>query len=196
MLLLSRLDTATAPWLASAYMLVVGVGIGLVMQVLVLVVQNDARPENIGVATATVTFFRSMGGSFGIAIFGAIFAAQLSRELSHLPASVVERLGSGAQLSPAEAAQLPPAMHTEFLAAFASSLHGVFLWGMAIAIVRPVMAHQGQAPAHHARPRVGGAQRRGSRCRRDPSGAAHRAPRPPLGRVSHPRAGSRTSRCA
>jgi EmrB/QacA subfamily drug resistance transporter len=135
MFLLSRLGPGTAQWLASVYMLVVGIGIGLVMQVLVLIVQNDAQPENIGVATATATFFRSMGGSFGVAIFGAIFAARLAHELSHLPRSVVERLGSGVQLSPAEAAQLPPAMHTEFLQAFATALHGVFLWGMAIAII-------------------------------------------------------------
>jgi EmrB/QacA subfamily drug resistance transporter len=135
MFLLSRLGPGTAPWLASVYMLVVGVGIGLVMQVLVLIVQNDAARENIGVATATATFFRSMGGSFGVAIFGAIFASRLSHELSHLPASVVQRLGSGVQLSPAEAAKLPPAMHAEFLQAFATALHGVFLWGMAIAII-------------------------------------------------------------
>ena len=70
MFLLSRLGTGTAPWVASVYMLIVGVGIGLVMQVLVLVVQNDAAPENIGVATSTSTFFRSVGGSFGVAIFG------------------------------------------------------------------------------------------------------------------------------
>src|SRR4029079_15430779 len=91
--------------------------------------------ENIGVATATATFFRSMGGSFGVAIFGAIFAARVSDALCPLPASVVERLGSGVQLSPAEAAQLPPTMHTEFLEAFATALHGVFLWRMAIAIL-------------------------------------------------------------
>jgi EmrB/QacA subfamily drug resistance transporter len=135
MFLLSRLSVGTQPWLASLYMLVVGVGIGLVMQVLVLVVQNDAEPRNIGVATATATFFRSMGGSFGVAIFGAIFAARLATQLAHLPASVVQRLGSGVQLSPAEAAKLPPKMHAEFLTAFAHALHGVFLWGMAIAIL-------------------------------------------------------------
>ena len=61
MFLLSRLTVGTAPWVASVYMLVVGVGIGLVMQVLVLVVQNDVRPQDIGVATSTATFFRSVG---------------------------------------------------------------------------------------------------------------------------------------
>jgi EmrB/QacA subfamily drug resistance transporter len=140
MFLLSRLGPDTAQWLASLYMLVVGVGIGLVMQVLVLVVQNDAEPEHIGVATATATFFRSMGGSFGVAIFGAIFAARLSHELGHLPASVVARLGSGVQINPAQAAQLPPVIHQEFLVAFAHALHGVFLWGMAIAIVPFVLS--------------------------------------------------------
>jgi MFS family permease len=135
MFLLSRLGIGTAPWLASVYMLVVGVGIGLVMQVLVLVVQNDAQPENIGVATSTATFFRSMGGSFGVAIFGAIFAARLTGRLAHLPHSVVERLGSGVQLSPAEADRLPPPVHADFLQAFAHALHGVFLWGMAIALI-------------------------------------------------------------
>ena len=80
--LLSRLEVDTPPWVASVYMLVVGVGIGLVMQVLVLVVQNDAPPRDIGVATSTATFFRSMGGSLGVALFGAIFASRLTDELA------------------------------------------------------------------------------------------------------------------
>jgi EmrB/QacA subfamily drug resistance transporter len=135
MFLLSRLSLDTAPWLASVYMLVVGIGIGLVMQVLVLVVQNDAQPENIGVATSTATFFRSVGGSFGVAIFGAIFASRLSQQLAHFPRDVVARLGSGVQLSPAAAQQLPPAVHADFLQAFSHALHGVFLCGLAIAVI-------------------------------------------------------------
>ena len=135
MFLLSRLGVGTAPWLASVYMLVVGIGIGLVMQVLVLVVQNDAQPENIGVATSTATFFRSVGGSFGVALFGTIFAARLSGQLAHLPHNVVAHLGSGVRLSPAAAKHLPPTVHADFLQAFANALHGVFLWGAAIAII-------------------------------------------------------------
>src|SRR5204863_272071 len=130
MYLLSRLGVGTAPWLASVYMLVVGVGIGLVMQVLVLVVQNDARPEAIGVATSTATFFRSVGGSFGVAIFGAIFASRLATEIRHLPAAAAKALGGGVHLTPQQAKQLPPAVHDEFLNAFSHALHGVFLWGM------------------------------------------------------------------
>jgi EmrB/QacA subfamily drug resistance transporter len=140
MFLLSRLRVDTEPWLASVYMLVVGVGIGLVMQVLVLVVQNDARRQNIGVATSIATFFRSVGGSFGVAIFGTIFASRLADELARLPASVTSRLGSGVHLSPEQAKQLPPLVHADFLQAFAHSLHGVFLFGMALAIVPFVLS--------------------------------------------------------
>jgi hypothetical protein len=121
-------------------MLVVGVGIGLVMQVLVLVVQNDAKPEQIGVATSTATFFRSVGGSFGVAIFGEIFATRLGDRLARLPHSVTAQLGSGVHLNPAQAKHLPPAVHTDFLHAFAQSLHGVFLFGMVLAVVPFVLS--------------------------------------------------------
>jgi EmrB/QacA subfamily drug resistance transporter len=135
MYLLSLLGVGTAPWLASVYMLVVGIGIGLVMQVLVLVVQNDARPQEIGVATSTATFFRSVGGAFGVAIFGTIFASRLAGQLARLPRSVTAKLGSGVHLNPEQAKHLPPAVHTDFLHAFAHSLHGVFLFGMALAVI-------------------------------------------------------------
>jgi EmrB/QacA subfamily drug resistance transporter len=135
MFLLSRLGVGTAPWLASIYMLVVGVGIGLVMQVLVLVVQNDAKPSDVGVATSTATFFRSVGGSFGVAVFGAIFASRLAGQLALLPASSAKYLAGGVHLNPEQAKHLPPAVHADFLNAFAHSLHGVFLWGMVMAIV-------------------------------------------------------------
>jgi EmrB/QacA subfamily drug resistance transporter len=140
MYLLSRLSVGTAPWVASVYMLVVGVGIGLVMQVLVLVVQNDARPDEIGVATSTATFFRSVGGSFGVAIFGAIFASRLAAQIKQLPVGVAKQLTGGVHLTPLQAKRLPPAVHTDFLRAFAHALHGVFLWGMLMAIVPFVLS--------------------------------------------------------
>jgi EmrB/QacA subfamily drug resistance transporter len=135
MFLLSRLGVDTPPWVVSVYMLVVGVGIGLVMQVLVLVVQNDVQPSEIGVATSTATFSRSVGGSFGVAIFGAIFASRLSGELAVFPHAVTARLGSGIHLNPEQAKHLPPAVHADFLQAFAHSLNGVFLFGMVVALV-------------------------------------------------------------
>jgi EmrB/QacA subfamily drug resistance transporter len=135
MFLLSELGVATPPWVASAYMVVVGVGLGLVMQVLVLAVQNDARPQEIGVATASATFFRSMGGAFGVALFGTIFASRLSDQLAGLPQRVTARLGSGVQLNPTQIDQLPPRVHDVVLHAFAHSLSGVFLFGMALSLV-------------------------------------------------------------
>jgi len=117
------------------YMVVVGVGIGMVMQVLVLVVQNDVRPQEIGVATSTATFFRSVGGSFGVAIFGAIFAGRLTHQLARLPRAVTAHLGSGVHLNPEQARDLPPAVHAQFLQAFAHALHGVFLWGVVLAAI-------------------------------------------------------------
>jgi EmrB/QacA subfamily drug resistance transporter len=135
MYLLSLLGVGTAPWLASVYMAVVGVGIGLVLQVLVLVVQNDVRPQDIGVATSTATFFRSVGGAFGVAIFGAIFASRLTDALAKLPPRVTAGLGNGVHLNPEQVKSLPPEVHQDFLNAFSHALHGAFLWGLILSIV-------------------------------------------------------------
>jgi EmrB/QacA subfamily drug resistance transporter len=140
MYLLSLLGVGTQPGLASVYMLIVGVGIGLVMQVLVLVVQNDAPPGDIGAATSTATFFRSVGGSFGVAIFGAIFASRLSDRIAGLPAQAQQVLSGGVHLNPEQARQLPPGVRAEFLQAFAGALHGVFLWGVGFASVSFVLS--------------------------------------------------------
>ncbi len=140
MLLLSLLGAGTPPWRASAYMLVVGVGIGLVMQVLVLVVQNDAPRAAMGVATSTATFFRSVGGSFGVAIFGAIFASRLADQISRLPPETARQLGGSIRITPEQAKHLPAATHDAFLGAFAHSLHGVFLWGAIIAVIPFVLS--------------------------------------------------------
>jgi hypothetical protein len=102
--------------------------------VLVLVVQNDVGREDIGVATATATFFRSVGGSFGVAIFGAIFANRLAYWLPRdLPASAhlsTKAAGRLLHSSPAKLRHLPPAVHHGLIDAFASSLHTVFLWAV------------------------------------------------------------------
>jgi EmrB/QacA subfamily drug resistance transporter len=140
MFLLSRLRENSTHLTVAIYMLVVGVALGLVMQVLVLVVQNDVGREDIGVATSTATFFRSVGGSFGIAIFGAIFASRLGSELKKLPPNVVKSLGGGVHITPAQAKRLSPTVHAQFLHAFAHALHGVFLFGMAVAIVPFVLS--------------------------------------------------------
>ena len=117
-------------------MLVLGIGIGLVMQVLVLVVQNDAPPRDIGVATSTATFFRSMGGSLGVALFGAIFAVA-ARQRARAPArESPPALGGGVNISPEEVHALAPRIRDDFLHAFVDALPPVFLVGAALAAGR------------------------------------------------------------
>ncbi|HTU39152.1 MAG TPA: MDR family MFS transporter [Acidimicrobiales bacterium] len=72
--LLSLIDASTNGWVLALYMFVFGVGMGLIMQVLVVAVQNAVSYEDLGVATSSATFFRMIGGSFGTAVFGAIYA--------------------------------------------------------------------------------------------------------------------------
>ncbi|MEN0014018.1 MAG: MDR family MFS transporter, partial [Solirubrobacteraceae bacterium] len=135
MFLLSRLNANTAPSMASLDMLVVGIGLGLTMQVLVLVVQNDSPPQHIGVATATATFFRSMGGSLGVAIFGAIFAGRLADNLKTLPPDVAAKFGGGGSIQPKVVDALPSNVRDSFLLAFVDALQPVFIVGASLAVV-------------------------------------------------------------
>ena len=82
MILLSRLAVSTPLWLAALYLLVLGLGLGMVMQVLVLAAQNAVPYQMLGVATSGSTLFRQIGGAVGVSIFGAIFANRLATELA------------------------------------------------------------------------------------------------------------------
>ena len=135
LLLLSRLDAETPRWLAGSYMLVFGLGLGLVMQVLVIAVQNAVDTSDLGVATSANAFFRSMGGTFGTAIFGAILSAQLTSGLARRlpgggavdPASVTG--------SPAAIAALPPGVREPVIASFVDALQVVYLTAAPITLV-------------------------------------------------------------
>ena len=81
MYLLSSLDASTGSGVAALHMLVLGLGLGMVMQVLVLATQNAVSYEQLGVATSGATLFRSIGGSLGTALLGAIFTARLTADL-------------------------------------------------------------------------------------------------------------------
>ncbi len=122
--LLSRLEVSTPTWVAAVYMLILGLGLGMVMQVLVLAAQNAVDYRLLGVATSGVTLARQIGGSIGVSIFGAIFTNRLSHEL-------VQRAPHGVHVptnaSPAVVHQLPPVIHALYVAAVAAALHPVFL---------------------------------------------------------------------
>jgi EmrB/QacA subfamily drug resistance transporter len=132
MLLLSRLDVGTNILLAAIYMLVLGLGLGFTMQVLVLAVQNAVDYANLGVATSSATLFRSMGGTIGVPIFGAIFSNKLASELSaRMPAQVAARLP--ARLAPGQLDQLPAAIRDPYIAAYAAAIRPMFLIAAVIA---------------------------------------------------------------
>ena len=132
--LLHLMGVHTSTALDALYMLVLGMGIGGVMQVLVIIVQNGVPHSALGVATSGATFFRSIGGSFGTAIFGAIFANVLVSNLAkHLHGISLPHGFSAADATPALLKHLPPAVHAGFVAGYAESIQTVFLVAVPIA---------------------------------------------------------------
>ncbi|MEU9054839.1 MFS transporter [Streptomyces sp. NPDC048384] len=143
LLLLHQLDMDSSAWEMSVYFFVFGLGLGLVMQVLVLIVQNAVSYEDLGVATSGATFFRSIGASFGVAIFGTIFASRLDDKLVEafrgvsLPAGVSLE---GLEADPRGIGELPAALRPAALDAYASSITDVFLYAAPVALVGFVLA--------------------------------------------------------
>ena len=135
--LFSLLTPSTPLAVSSVYMVVLGLGIGCVMQVLVVAVQNAVPQSQLGTATSSSTFFRSIGGSFGVAVFGAIFNNRLAANLpKYLPPSALRAVhGSNVSASPAQLDALPPAIHHGYVLAFSDSLHVVFLIGAPISLL-------------------------------------------------------------
>jgi MFS family permease len=140
--LLSTMGAATPPIVTAAYMVVLGLGLGGVMQVLVVVVQNSVTQKDIGVATSTATFFRSMGGSIGVPIFGAIFSNVLIAKLvTDLPKGFhLGGLSGGiGNASPQVLDKLPAVIHSGVVHAFSQSLGSVFLAGVPFAVIALVL---------------------------------------------------------
>ncbi|MFF1396523.1 MDR family MFS transporter [Streptomyces sp. NPDC058287] len=143
LLLLHQMDENSSTGEMSAYFFVFGLGLGLVMQVLVLIVQNAVSYEDLGVATSGATFFRSIGASFGVAIFGTIFASRLGDKLTDALAGRSLPPGvdvNALQSDPRGIGELPPALRGPVLHAFASSITDVFLYAAPVALVAFVLA--------------------------------------------------------
>jgi EmrB/QacA subfamily drug resistance transporter len=137
-LLLSQMDAATPTWQQSLFLFVLGTGIGLCMQTLILTVQNTMSFTDLGVATSGVTFFRTIGSAFGAAIFGSLFANFLSDRLG--PAMLASGAPARAAQSPQALHELSPAMAAPIVDAYADSLGAVFLCAVPIAVVGFVVA--------------------------------------------------------
>ncbi|TXS07557.1 DHA2 family efflux MFS transporter permease subunit [Streptomyces sp. col6] len=143
--LLSRMGPDSGVWLESLYMLVLGIGIGLSMQVLTIAVQNTVDYADLGTATSGVTFFRTLGSSFGTAVFGTIYANALG---PHLRDGITEAARAGgdpavlakASQSPEGLHALPAAQSEPLAQAYADTLHTVFLWTVPVALLGFVVA--------------------------------------------------------
>ncbi|MFD4273925.1 MDR family MFS transporter [Streptomyces cyaneofuscatus] len=143
LLLLHRLSPASSTWEMSLSFFVFGAGLGLVMQVLVLVVQNAVSYRDLGVATSGATFFRSIGASFGVAIFGTVFTNRLTGQLDSalagrsLPPGVdAERLAA----DPRSIQMLPADLRPSILDAYSTSITDVFLYAAPVVLIAFVLA--------------------------------------------------------
>jgi hypothetical protein len=149
--LLSTMNAGTPRLQSGIYMTILGIGLGLSMQVLILATQNSVKVGDLGVATSSVNFFRSVGGSVGVAVFGALFNTRLAAELSG---------GVGAiqgTVTPQAIDALPTADKVVFIDAFATALTDVFLIAVPVMVVAfaltwflreiPLMASSGQTRA-------------------------------------------------
>ncbi|MFL6141468.1 MAG: MDR family MFS transporter [Labedaea sp.] len=141
MYLLSLQDVNTPRWQTGVFIAVLGVGMGFLMQTTMLIAQNSVEQKDVGVASSTATFTRSIGGSFGVSLFGAIFTHQLTAALSaRLGTAGAELVGGAGRVDPATLNQLPAPVRTGFLESLASALSDVFLWAVPFAAVVPILA--------------------------------------------------------
>ncbi|MFB7739379.1 MFS transporter [Streptomyces sp. NPDC056112] len=152
MWLLSRLEVDTSRLQYSVWMAVLGAGIGLVMPVLVLAVQNSVRPADLGTATSANNYFRQIGGSVGAAVFGTLFAGRLTDALrDRVPTRAGAALPDPESITPQAVRALPPALRDAYVGAYADAMPRIFLYlvpvlvlGLLIAFFlkeRPLVSH-------------------------------------------------------
>ncbi|MGV0645369.1 MDR family MFS transporter [Mycolicibacterium sp. XJ879] len=131
--LMSRMDADTSLLAQSAYLFILGTGIGMCMQVLVLIVQSTVGFADLGVATSGVTFFRAIGSAFGAAIFGSLFANFLNARIGG--ALAVNGAPPAAAQSPQVLHGLPSDVAAPIVTAYADSLGLVFLFAAPVAFI-------------------------------------------------------------
>ncbi|MEU5811572.1 MDR family MFS transporter [Streptomyces sp. NPDC047718] len=135
MYLLAQMDTGTSRLVSGVYMAVLGAGLGFLMQITMLVAQNSVEMKDMGVASSSATLFRTLGGSFGVALMGSLFTSRVTD-------TMVERLGpqaagsvGSAQLDAASLAKLPEAVREAYQHAVAAGTHSAFLLGAFVAVL-------------------------------------------------------------
>jgi EmrB/QacA subfamily drug resistance transporter len=141
MLLLAQLTTGTSRVTTSLFMIVLGVGMGFLMQNTMLIAQNSVEMKDMGAASGAATLFRTLGGSLGVSLLGAIYSNQVTGELTtRLGVKGAALSASGTQLTPAILKRLPEDIRVAFMHAITSGVQGVFLWGTGFAALGFVIA--------------------------------------------------------
>lgn len=142
-LLLTTLNVDSSKWVLSGMLVVIGIGLGLSMQVFTLVVQNNAKPTEMGIATSAVQFFRNLGSTVGTAVLGTVMSSTLQGNiLAHLPAEMVQKLAASGQtidagsvLDTSKVDQLPPVVADAVRAGMAESMNTVFWTAIPFAVL-------------------------------------------------------------
>jgi EmrB/QacA subfamily drug resistance transporter len=142
MLLLTRLDVDTSKGESTIYMVVLGLGMGFLMQTTLLISQNSVEMKDLGVASSTATFARSIGGSFGVALFGAVFTDRMKDDITASLGAPAARMvdEAGGNFQPAQLEQLAPQVKYGLLHAISFGISGLFWWALAFAVAIPVLA--------------------------------------------------------
>ncbi|WP_255305885.1 MFS transporter [Streptomyces sp. Wb2n-11] len=139
MWLLSRLEADTSRLHYSVWMAVLGTGIGLVMPVLILAVQNSVPPADLGTATSANNYFRQIGGSVGAAVFGTLFANRLGDALAErLPAGT--GLPDPAGITPQLVHAMEPALRDAYIGAYAEAMPRIFLYLVPVLVLGLLIA--------------------------------------------------------
>lgn len=137
MALMSTMDAATTRGRASLYMVVIGLGVGLVVPVLMLAVQNSVPTRHLGTATSSTQLLRSLGGTVGVAMFGALLNARVVGELA---GNIPEGIGTSFTAGPEAIGQLPPAIREAVREAIAGGITGVFLLAVPLTVIAFALA--------------------------------------------------------
>ncbi|MCL2552134.1 MAG: MFS transporter [Actinomycetia bacterium] len=134
--LLSTMGVHTSRLTSGVFMAVLGAGMGFIMQITMLIAQNSVEMKDIGVGSSSATLFRTIGGSFGVSLFGALFTHKVQHGMqSGAGGKGAAATQGGAQLDPATIAKFPPDIKDAYFHAVASGTHVVFLWGAIVSIV-------------------------------------------------------------
>lgn len=199
MWLLSRMETDTPRLHHGVWQAVLGIGIGLVMPVLILAVQNSVRPTDLGTATSAHNYFRQIGGSVGAAVFGTLFAARLDDALADsLPRTAGVPLPAAESITPQAVHALPPALRDAYIQAYADAMPRIFLYLVPVLVLGLVLAFflkEKPLVSHHTPTTEAPTAVPRARAAASPAPATYTAGLPVCGTVQH-HDGSRVPRAA